>query len=667
MTGPIAQFFEQASARLGTDRAADFAMPSAGRPVDLPDVPHLLAGAAEVDLTPPPGMPKSGHSRNSQDGVGFRTRIRARVVHLRAGRSSVALIASDLHAGSAVVHRLVAAELAAATDIPLAGVFMGATHTHAGPGQYHGSDFYNRWASNRPGLDPGFTAYLAERITAAARTAYETRAPARLATGSTEVWGFTRNRSLIAHVDNASVTDKRTERQRSYAAVNPWLHLIRVDRDEDGPLAALAVFSIHGTGISRHDPAYNADVWAYITGEMAAGIESRTGTRAICGAVEGTHGDVTPAVRPGLLVYAEAERVGRGIGAAAAALHEQLEGRLSPHVRLATGYHEIELGDHPVMGGVHLADPAVGTAKLAGAVENSTPVIDRIPPFRPGFPKPRVLARSPQGRKWVFGGQRLHNRFAPLTAYPHVLPVQIMLIGPMALLALPFEITVEAGRRLEATLTDVLKGHDAGVDRVVASSAANDYWDYLTTPEEYDRQCYEGASNLYGPNTLAFVSAAATELAGEVVKAAVVDRSVPRRFDSHVHSYLVGVEPAGSGPRRRAHGGGARFFDARQWNDAYWEFGWTGGPPGSLRWDQPLVRVEQMAAGGWVAATAETGPVDDGGYHLGVFHLGPVDGDAGRHAYAARWYRPPLGAPGRWRFVLEANHGHPELAGQPFD
>src|SRR5438874_4387166 len=81
-------------------------------PLALPHVEGLLAGAAEVDITPPPGMPKAGHSRNAHDGTGFRTRLRARVVHLRAGRTSLALIATDLLAGSAVVHHLVAEQIA---------------------------------------------------------------------------------------------------------------------------------------------------------------------------------------------------------------------------------------------------------------------------------------------------------------------------------------------------------------------------------------------------------------------------------------------------------------------------------------------------------------------------------------------------------------------------
>lgn len=674
--GPGLDAFLEGVARGGD--AASAPLPTPAITDELPLVNGLLAGAAEVDVTPPPGMPKSGHSRNAQDGTGFRTRIKVRVLHLRAGRASVALLGCDLHAGSAVVHRLVADGVAAKTDIPLAGLFMGATHTHAGPGQFHGSDFYNRWASNRPGLDPAYTAFLTERIAGAIQDAHDSRRSARLAVGSTEVWGFTRNRSLEAHVQNDSVTDKRTEPQRRYAAINPLLHLIRVDTDAgDGgsePLAAFAFFSIHGTGISRHDPAYNADVWAYITGEMANGISGRTGVRPICAAVEGTHGDMTPAVRPGMLVYPEAERVGRGIGAAAVELHGRLESSLTAEARVAVGFREIDLAAHPRLGDIVLPGPAIGAAKLAGAVENSTPLLDRIPPFRAGFPKPDRLVRTPQGRKWIFGGAAIQKRFAPMTAFPSVLPVQMLVVGETAVLALPFEVTVEAGRRLEADVAKALASAGSRAGQVVVSSAANDYWDYLTTPEEYDLQCYEGASNLYGPQTLAFVARAAAQLATDLTGGAgaeVIDDSImDRSFHGVVHRYLASELAAGTGGARRVVAGpsGAVFVEAGRWEDGYWEMRWTGGPPGTLRWGDPLVRVERLSdRGDWQPLSDTTGPVNDAGWHVGVFHVGTDDSRPGEHTYAARWYQPPLGLPARYRFVLEANHGHPELAGPAFD
>jgi neutral ceramidase len=292
-------------------------------------------------------------------------------------------------------------------------------------------------------------------------------------------------------------------------------------------------------------------------------------------------------------------------------------------------------------------------------------LIDRIPPFAPGFPKPAVLARSPHGRKWIFGGRSLHHRVAPTSAFPHLLPIQVLLIGRMAVLGLPFEVTVEAGRRLELEMQSTL-GSDGPV---VVSSAANDYWDYLTTSEEYDRQCYEGASNLFGPQTLRFVGAAASELTGQVVRDVMVDGSAgPRTFRGTVHRYMADQLPAGSGPRRRAVNGGGTFFEADRWEDAYWEMRWQGGPPGSLRWDAPLARVERWApAGGWEPMVDPTGEVDDAGWRMGLFHLGPDRSDPGSHLYSVRWYQPPLGAPGRYRFVLTENNGHPELAGEAFD
>ncbi|HEV2361053.1 MAG TPA: neutral/alkaline non-lysosomal ceramidase N-terminal domain-containing protein, partial [Acidimicrobiales bacterium] len=221
---------------------------------ELPHVAGLLAGAAVADITPPPGMPKAGYSANAVDGRGFRTRLRARVVHLRSGETSLALVACDLLGGSAILQHLIARTVAEWTDVPIEGLLIGATHTHAGPGQFLGTDFYNRYASNRAGFDAAYSQFLVEEISAGVIRAFDSRRPAVLATGSADVYGLTRNRSLAAHLENASVASEPCGADRKFSAVNPRLHLLRVDSDRDGqgyaPLAALAVFSVHGTGIS---------------------------------------------------------------------------------------------------------------------------------------------------------------------------------------------------------------------------------------------------------------------------------------------------------------------------------------------------------------------------------------------------------------------------------
>ena len=613
---------------------------------ELADISGLLAGAAEVDITPPPGMPKAGHSRNAHTGHGFRTRLRSRVVHLRSGRTALTLVQNDLLAGSAVLQHLLA-EACADLDVPRSGLFVGATHTHAGPGQFHGNALMNRFSSNRPGFDPAFASHLVTRIAGAVREAVTTRVPARLAFGCREVWGLTRNRSLDAYVRNEGA-DRSREPQAKYAAVNPDLHLLRVDT-ADGPLAAMAIFSIHGTGISHSDAAYNADVWAYLTGELGRHIERSTGRRAVVGAVEGTHGDVAPAVRPDLLVYPEAQRVGTSIGAAAAELFDRLEGELSAQAPLAVAFRELDLATSPAVGGITLPPPAFGSATVAGAFENTTPVVHLIPPFRPNFPKP--FARGPHGAKWIVGGRTLHDRIVPPATFPSVLPLQLLRIGPTVIAALPFEVTVESGRRVAAAVRAELN-----VDRVAVSSLANEQFCYLTTPEEYGLQRYEGGNTLYGPQSQPFVAAAARELAADLARAGrVVDPVRCNVLEFPARRFLA--EPTGRVFRVSA-AAAPRYVDVTGLEDGYWEWVWRAGAPGDLSWHEPIARVEAATAdGGWEPARDRYAAIDDQGYHVGVVHLGGHHGDhpgghGGEHRYAARWYTHYTGPARPHRFVV---------------
>ncbi|NLA34959.1 MAG: hypothetical protein GX868_04625, partial [Actinobacteria bacterium] len=430
-------------------RARFSVTPRTPRPLD--HVETLLAGAASVDITPPPGMPKAGYSSNAHDGEGFRSRLRARVLHLRRGRASIAVVHCDLLGGSSVLQYLVAEAIAERTDVPLAGLLIGATHTHAGPGQFCGTDFYNRFASNRGGFDPAWTNFLVERIADGVIAAVESRRPAVAAFGSIGVWGATRNRSLDPHVTNHTVADKRQEPQRKFAAVNPSLHLLRVDSaDRAEPIGTSVIFSVHGTGISQHSREYNADLWAYIVDELGARIEADRGSSGVVGAIEGTHADVAPALYPHHAGYRDAKRVGALIGAEAAARYRSLGGDLRDDLELRCGFEEVQLGGGARRGSARLAKrPAVGAALVAGAKENLTPVLGSLPGFRAGMPRRR--AGGAHGAKRVLGGP-LQPLIIPLKAFPRSIPVQILQIDTSAVVALPFEVTVESGRRIAAAV-----------------------------------------------------------------------------------------------------------------------------------------------------------------------------------------------------------------------
>ena len=663
----------------GSRRRATFAI--APRPLrPLAPVDGLLAGATEVDITPPPGLPKAGYSANANTGTGFRTRLRARVVHLRAGTASLALVQCDLLGGSSVVQHLVARAIAETTDVPLAGLFLGATHTHAGPGNFLGSDFYNRFASNKAGFDAAYTQFLAARIAGAVEESVAHRRPARLAVGQAEVWGLTRNRSLEPHVRNPEVQDKRTAPQRKFLAINPLLHLLRVDTvsiaGHSEPLAAALVFSVHGTGIPSRTHEYNADLWAYVTGELAHRIERAHGRRAVVGAMQGAHADVAPAIRPGLAGHDEAARIGRAIGSQAAALYEQLEGGLSDAVTLAAGLREVDLDRDATIGGIALPPrPAIGAALVAGATENTTPVIHRIPPFRAGTPK-RWGRQGAQGPKWVLGSRWLQPLLLPRRGFPRVLPMQVLRIGHTLITGLPFEITVETGRRIEGAIASAIEG--SGVTEVIVSSVANEYVGYASTPEEYELQFYEGGHTIYGPKTQPFLAAHAARLATEVLAATMLqDVLVERRFDMHCRRYLPFRSTLDDAAGARSGGGPATFSDPTKIADAYWEWRWSDVPPGDLDWHDPLVRVEAADGHGtWHPAVTPDGrPADDRGWDLEVGHVGPAgeprtappSGAGGSHHYWVRWWNPTLRGDRRHRFVLLANARQPVLISEPFD
>jgi len=659
VTSPLGPFLDGALPR------ARFSVRPAP-PADLPHVEGLLAGAAEVDITPPPGLPKAGYSSNAYDGRGFRSRLRARVLHLRAGTVSLALVQCDLLGGSSVVQHLVAQAVAEDTDVPLAGLMIGATHTHAGPGQFVGTDFYNRFASNRSGFDPAWTQFLVDQVADGVRAAVAGRVPARMAVGHAPVWEHTRNRSLDPHVQNTSVADKRQDPQRKYVAINPDLELVRVDTADGDPLAALVVFSVHGTGISMKSKEYNADLWAFLVDELAHRVEVSSGTRAVVGAVEGTHADVAPAIRPGQAGPLEASRIGAGVGAAAHELWLRLGDELTDDVELGAALREVDLDEDRTVDGVELpATPAVGAALVAGAHENTTPVIWRLPPFKAGTP--RTLGRAgDHGAKWIIGSRWLQPAILPRKGFPRILPVQVVRLGGTGLVGLPFEVTTEAGRRIADAV-----GATAPFGRTVVSSVCNEYSGYVTTPEEYGRQFYEGGHTLYGPKTQPFLAAHAARLAGELAAspvATVQDVGEVRSWDLAVHRYLP--VPAGGGPRR-AFRGAPVFDDPTPTEDGHWQVEWVDVAPGDLHWHEPVVRVEQTDEPGddaeWVPARHHGRLVHDGSPDMEVVHLGELEGHPGSHCYRVRWYDPSHVAGRRHRFVLAANRSRPELVGPAFD
>ena len=66
---------------------------------------------------------------------------------------------------------------------------------------------------------------------------------------------------------------------------------------------------------------------------------------------------------------------------------------------------------------------------------------------------------------------------------PKAVPLTALRVGDGLIVTLPGEPTAEVGERLRAAVRE-----STGLDRVVVSGLAGEFIQYLTTPEEYDRQ-----------------------------------------------------------------------------------------------------------------------------------------------------------------------------------
>lgn len=91
-----------------------------------------------------------------------------------------------------------------------------------------------------------------------------------------------------------------------------------------------------------------------------------------------------------------------------------------------------------------------------------------------------------------------YGRYTPWM--PKILPIQLMTIGELAIVGVAAELTTIAGQRLRHTVLRILK--HKGIRMVMLATYSNGYHGYITTPEEYDFQFYEGSHTIFGKWTL---------------------------------------------------------------------------------------------------------------------------------------------------------------------
>ena len=75
-------------------------------PIFIEPTGVATAGAISVDITPPPSMAMGGYSVMANNSVGFRTRLKARVIYINDGQgNATALVQADLTSASLLLQQ----------------------------------------------------------------------------------------------------------------------------------------------------------------------------------------------------------------------------------------------------------------------------------------------------------------------------------------------------------------------------------------------------------------------------------------------------------------------------------------------------------------------------------------------------------------------------------
>jgi neutral ceramidase len=227
-----------------------------------------------------------------------------------------------------------------------------------------------------------------------------------------------------------------------------------------------------------------------------------------------------------------------------------------------------------------------------------------------------------------------HKQGIPLSAdsVPKAVPLMAVRVADRLIVSQPGEPTREIGDRLRHAVHSAVGG--SGISRVVVSGLANEFIQYITAPEEYDRQHYEGGSTLYGPLEGNFLRDQQVELARRLVSGQPPQAAY--QFDP-----TNGVRPNapgyGAGAGRAVYEGGPR-TRVRRFDRAVML--WRGGEQGLDRpLDRAFVTVQRRVKRRWRTVTSD----------LGLQILWTVD-SGGR--YSARWEVPRNARRGIYRMVV---------------
>ncbi|KAM8729237.1 neutral ceramidase [Acanthopagrus schlegelii] len=543
--------------------------------------PPYLIGVGRADCTGPPAeIPLMGYANPQQTAAGIHTRLYSRAFIIDDGRRRVLFVTADV----GMISQRLRLEVLQALQVKYGDLYrqdnvvLSGTHTHCGPAGYFQ---YTLFMITSKGYIKSSIQPLVNGIVKSIDRAHANMKPGRIYRSRGELGDSSLNRSPHSYLNNPE-----DERHRYKQNTDKQVTVLKfTDLDGDG-IGMLSWFAVHAVSMNYTNRMVSSDNMGYASYLMEQDknpgeLPGQGGF--VAGFSSSNLGDVSPntkgphcvntglpcdylnsscpvggtkqckAFGPGEDMFDSTRIIGHNIYRKAKELYGSAVEEVTGFLHFA--HQWVNMTDVTVqINSTHTATtckPALGHSFAAGTTDgggdlNFTQGAVEGDPFWDGIRDALVGEPSNQTQACHHPKPILFSTGEmnwPLPWHPQIVDVQIIVIGSVAVAAVPGEMTTMSGRRLREAVRQELQSDGAFRDlEVVIAGLSNIYTHYITTYEEYQVQRYEGASTIYGPHTLSAYLQKYRGLARAIAQDRVTELPVgpqPPFFQNNLFSLLA--------------------------------------------------------------------------------------------------------------------------------
>lgn len=439
----------------------------------------LRAGAFQMDISPPKGVALFGYPHVKRVSTGTHDPLLASALYLENGGVRQVQVALDLLFLDPPTARSIRKETAKALSIPEDSVFISCTHTHSGPMSIRLVAWSKDPAVGVP--DTVWLCLLQKKVVQACRTAAKKARPAELAWTTADATGVGGNRISPAGV------------------IDPECGLLAVrEKKSQKLISAVIVYGMHPTVLHEDSTLVSSDFPHYARKHL----RETFGKDLIVLYHNAPCGNQSPRFFVKANTFAEAERLGRKLGRAAAVAIRALRKR--------------NWCDDPLLAGkrvtVNLPRRRIRSLRKARQIlDDSRRTYKLLKDKKAAKPEVRTAECAVFGAEGMvtLAEANVSGELARTLKKYQPIEMQALRIGDACVAGFPGECFTEYALAIK---------RNAGIRTFAVSLVNGELQGYITTPEADKAGGYEAANAVFSPQAGVVMVNAALGIIGQLME-----------------------------------------------------------------------------------------------------------------------------------------------------